>query len=125
MSKATFNSVSLLSGQAAVPLIQSHSARKKNASIACFFLFLKQCVSVRLCSGPAQQCQAQVLPSLQSVLRKRKDGNVAWRGRRRRQDGAESEKLALIVLASHSQPPAHAARTARIARRHLTDEVGS
>lgn len=35
----------------------------------------------------------------------RKDGNVACRGRRRRLDGAESEKLALIVLASHSQPP--------------------
>lgn len=59
----------------------------------------------------------------------RKDGNAAWRGRRRRPDGAESEKLALIVLASHSQPPRPTLLgwpgLPRIARRHLTDEVGA
>lgn len=94
----------LLSGQEAVAVLQSHSAEKKNVSVACFFQFLFFFV----CAALLRPCS--VVTDWDFALaavrtEERKDGNVTYRGRHRRLDRAESEKLALIVLASHSQPP--------------------
>lgn len=100
-----------------------------------FSLILKELCE---CTAPLRPSSAapgsdSALAAVRTEERKERECRLeGGGGRRRRPDGAESEKLALIVLASHSQPPpapsrrpAHAVRTARIARRHLTDEVGA